>query len=178
MKKSSYATIGVFCLLAVSCITAKAQKDSSKFSIGFGLEGGIPTGNSNSSYKDIAGFTIRGSYHVGPGFVTLTSGALIWLPKTGIGLDTKASIDIPVKAGYKYMFSKPFFVMGEAGFSSFKIYYKDGNGKLTSTSSSGFTFAPTVGVNFKALELGIRYESTSLSGGSVSAVCFRLGFNF
>ncbi len=68
--------------------------------------------------------------------------------------------------------------MGEMGYSSFKIYYKGENGDLASSNSGGFTYAPTVGVNFNAVELGIRYEGTSLKGGTVSTIGLRLGFNF
>lgn len=180
MRKLSYATIGICCLLLFSNSMVNAQREGKKFSVGFGLEGGIPTGDSKISYNSTGGLTIRLSHLAGPGFFTLTSGALLWLPKTNAGLDTKASIQIPVLAGYKYVFHKPFFVMGEVGYSSFKVYYKDpnGTGTVASSSSGGFTYAPTVGVNFNAFEFGIKYEATSLSGGTASDVGIRLGFNF
>ena len=75
------------------------------------------------------------------------------------------------------MTANPFFVMGELGYSSFKIYY-DANGTVASNSSGGFTYAPTVGVNFNAFEAGIKYEATSVSGGTFSNISLRLGFNF
>jgi hypothetical protein len=178
MKKSNYVTIGLFCFLALVCITAKAQKETKNFSVGFGLEGGLPTGDANQAYHFTGGVTIRLSYHAGPGFVTLTSGVVGFLPKTGQGDATKASLQIPIKAGYKYIFHKPFFIMGEVGYSSFKVYYKDVNGDLASTTSGGFTYAPSIGVNFNAFEAAIKYEATSLSGGTVSEVALRLGFNF
>ncbi|HLK30652.1 MAG TPA: outer membrane beta-barrel protein [Puia sp.] len=177
MKKISYVALGIFCFLVLGSLSASAQSDSKKFSVGFGLEGGLPVGDANTGYHFTGGITIRFAYHVGPGFVTLTSGAVGYIPKTDQGKSTKASLQIPVKAGYKYIFAKPFFVMGEVGFSSFKIYYDD-NGTVASNSYSGFTFAPTVGVNFNAFEAGIKYESTSITGGSLSNISLRLGFNF
>jgi hypothetical protein len=178
MRKSIFTAIAIFSLLSLSCISANAQNENKKFSVGIGFEAGLPTGNANQGYHFTAGGTIRLSYHVGPGFVTLTSGVAAWLPKSGEGDATKASIVIPVKAGYKYIFHKPFFVMGELGYSSFKVYYKDVNGDLANSTSGGFTFAPSVGVNFNVLEIALKYESTSLSGGSASNVALRLGVNF
>ena len=151
MKKYSLFTIAVTCLMVLSFNAAKAQKESKTFSVGFGLEGGIPLGDIKDAYDFSGGLTIRLSYHAGPGFATLTSGAIAFLPKSGLGSATKASIQIPVKAGYKYIFHKPFFVMGEIGYSSVKIYSGD-NGELVSNTLGGFTYAPSVGVNFKAFE--------------------------
>ncbi len=178
MRKLNFAAITVFCILVAGCITAKAQKESNKFSVGIGFEAGLPLGDAKQAYHFTAGGNIRFSYHVGPGFVTLTTGAAAWLPKSDAGDDTKASLVIPIKAGYKYILHKPFFVMGELGYSSFKVYYKDGDGDLAKSTSGGFTYAPAVGVNFNALEIAIKYEATSLSGGTISAVALRIGVNF
>lgn len=172
-----YAALGLFCLLISVGNIAKAQKETKAFSVGLGLQGGVP-GGSNTGYNFMGGLTIRLSVHAGPGFVTLGSGAVAWVPKSFEGKSTKASLQIPVTVGYKYIFAKPFFVMGEAGYSSFRVYYNGGNGNVASATSGGFTYAPSVGVNFNVLELGIRYEATSLSGGTISAISFRLGFNF
>jgi hypothetical protein len=173
MKK----TIVFFLLVALCAAKANAQKETKKFSVGFGLEGGTPLGDAKTAYKFTGGLTVRFAYHAGPGFVTLTSGAVLFYPKSDQGDNTKASLQIPIKAGYKYIFYKPFFIMGELGYSSFKIYYDDG-GNVASHSSGGFTYAPTVGVNFNAFEAGIKYEATSLSGGTISNLSLRLGFNF
>ena len=166
------------CFLVLGTMAVQAQNESKVFSFGFGLEGGLPLGDAKAAYKFAGGLTLRASYHAGPGFITLTSGALAYLPKSGNGEETKASLQIAVKLGYKYVCYKPFFVMAEAGFSSFKIYYADDNGNLASSNSGGFTYAPTVGVNLNAFELGLRYEATSITGGTVSTVGLRLGFNF
>jgi hypothetical protein len=177
MKKMYAAGFGLFCLLLCGSFSASAQKDSAKFSVGFGLEAGVPTGVAKTAYNFTGGLTLRFSYHAGPGFLTLTTGAEGYVPKKGQGKSTKASLQIPVKAGYKYIFSKPFFVMAELGYSSFRVYY-DNNGSVASTSSGGFTYAPTIGVNFNAFEAGIKYEATSVSGGTISNLSIRLGFNF
>jgi hypothetical protein len=176
MKKNQLAVIVASCIMALSFNTAKAQTEKKTFSVGFGLEAGKPLGDASNVYNSTVGITIRFSYHTGPGFLTFTSGAVAWLPKSGLGKSTKASLQIPVKAGYKYVFHKPFFVMGELGYSSFKVYGNNGNG--ASSTSGGFTYAPAAGVNYKAFEAAIKYEGTSVSGGSFSNIGIRLGFNF
>ena len=177
MRKSFLISAIFTSLLIISFTTAKAQKESKQFSVGFGLEGGMPVGDAKNAYDFDGGITLRFSYHVGPGFATLTSGAVGFYPKSNLGDNTKATLQIPIKAGYKYVFHKPFFVMGELGYSSFKVYSGD-NGSLVTSHVSGFTYAPTVGVNFKAFEAGIKYEATSVSGGTFSNINLRLGFNF
>ena len=171
-----YAGMGLLCLLVFAGNMANAQNEKKAFSVGLGLEGGIPA--SSTGYNFMGGLTVRFSLHEGPGFVTLSSGAVAWAPKSFQGETPKASLQIPVLAGYKYIFAKPFFVMGEIGYSSFRVYYKDNDNNLASLSSGGFTYAPTVGVTFNAFEAGLRYEGTSLSGGTMSAVMLRLAFNF
>ena len=168
-----------FCVLLVcSAMSVSAQNDSKKWSLGFGLEAGSPTGDAKDSYNFTGGLTLRFSYKAGPGFATFTTGAVVFAPKSLQGQDTKAGLQIPFKAGYKYIFAKHLFIMGELGYSSFRYYYKGLNNQLASTSTSGFTYAPTVGANFGAFEVGIKYESVSITGGNLSDFGLRLGFNF
>lgn len=163
-------------IVMISAQSASAQKMSKTFSIGFGLEGGIPT---SAGYSGIGGLTIRGSYHLGPGFVTLTTGGLLWAPKTLVsGTSVKASLQVPVKAGYKFIFKNYLFAMAEVGYNSFRTYGVDAAGNVIAFSNSGAVFAPAVGVQFKSLELGLRYETLTFSAGSASMLGIRLGFNF
>jgi len=155
-----------------------AQKLSKTFSFGIGIEGGFVSGDFKDVYGGNAGITLRGSYHAGPGFVTLTSGAIAFLPKSFKGENLKAGVLIPVRAGYKYIFQQRFFAMGEIGYGSFKSFYKDENDDLQSETSSGFLFSPSAGVQFGTTEIGIRYESVSLSGATLSSIGARIGFNF
>jgi len=178
MKKLHCIPLALFCLLLSASITANAQKETKKFSAGFGFEAGLPSGTANTSYHFTAGIGVRFSYHAGPGFITLSSGVFAYVPKTDQGKSTKASLQIPVKAGYKYVFYKPFFVMAEVGYSSFRVYYEGVNNAIAYNAASGFTYAPAIGVNFNAFELGIKYEATSVTGGALSTVGLRLGFNF
>jgi hypothetical protein len=168
-------------LLLLTCMilsgTADAQKLSKKFSFGFGFDGGATSGAISNVYGGAGGITLRAAYHVGPGFVTLTSGGLVYIPKSVAGVTPQAGVQIPVKAGYKYIFLKRLYAMGELGFSSFTTYAAVG-GTVTSFSSTGFTYAPGVGVQFGALDIGVRYESTAMTGGAYNLIAGRIGFNF
>jgi len=153
---------------------------SKLISVGFGIEGGLPA---NSATKDVfgggGGVTARAALHLGPGFVTLTTGGIVFIPKNLQETNAvKTAVQIPIKAGYKYVLVGHLFVMGEFGYSVFKSYYEDQNNNVYSTSTGGFTFAPSVGVQWGATEVALRYESVQLSGGNFTYMGLRLGFNF
>ncbi len=153
-----------------------AQKETKKFSVGFGLEGGVPTGSYADLFNFAVGITARFSYHAGPGFVTLTTGGIGYDPKTVVvGQKKKVGLQIPVRVGYKYIVHH-FFAMGEVGYSEFKYYYGE-SGALASTSVGSFIAAPTIGVQFNAFEAGLRYGMDFRSGGG-GLLGIRLGFNF
>ena len=82
MKMYHFAAVGVFCLLMSVGSHVNAQNLNKTFSVGFGLEGGLASNSGNSDYHSMGGLSIRLSYHVGPGFVTLGSGAFAWIPKS------------------------------------------------------------------------------------------------
>lgn len=177
MKKFQFFLItGLLCLLG--SFSASAQSLSKTFSFGLGLEGGLPMGDAKEAYNVAGGLTARLSYKVGNGFATLTGGGIAFIPESLEGEDVKAGLLIPIKAGYKYIIKDRFFLMGEVGYGSFKQYFADENDALASVSNGGFAFAPSVGVQFKVLEIGLRYESVSLPDASLSFVGLRLGFNF
>lgn len=171
MKK----TTAIVLLFACCAIQAVAQKETKTFSVGFGIEGGVPTGNYTSIYTSYVGLTIRFSYHAGPGFVTLTTGALGFPPKKVTGQPSKLGLQLPVLAGYKYIIQHHFFVMGELGFASTKTYYGS-QGKLLSVSQSSFVAAPSVGVQFNAFEISLRYEMDFKDKAGIIGP--RIGFNF
>lgn len=184
--KKTILLFSLFCSL-LGIVETQAQRDSKKFSFGFGLEGGTVTGKfkSNDVYSGAGGITLRASYKVGPGFATLTSGALLYIPgniTTENTDDLKVGVQIPLKAGYKFIFLKHLFVQGEAGYSAFKVGYTNGESEEVKTESyGGFTYAPTVGANFGAFEIGVRYETVVKVGNpgtDLSTAMVRLGFNF
>lgn len=170
----------LFCGILLICgsLSASAQKLTKKFSAGFGLEAGLPTGDVKDYYNFAGGLTVRFAYQAGPGFATLTTGGIAFIPKDFEGEDPKAGILIPVKAGYKYVIGDHFFIMGEVGYSSFKAYSTDENDELVSVTNGGFTFAPGIGAQFGVFEVGIRYESAKIEETNLSYLGLRLGLNF
>jgi hypothetical protein len=165
----------VFFMATLCVVAANAQKETKKFSVGFGLEAGIPTGVTANAYTMAAGLTVRFSWLAGPGFVTLTGGAIGYAPKTIVGVPAKAGLQIPVRAGYKYIIQHHLFLMGEAGYSDFNTYFGS-KGNIVSRSSGSFVVAPSIGFQANVFEISVRYDISSGSGPSVAGV--RLGFNF
>jgi hypothetical protein len=176
MKRVLLAAVS--CALMLLSLQSSAQSAGKKWSIGFGFTGGLPLGDTKTAFNVAGGMDLRFSYKAGPGFATFSAGANAFIPKSFVGVSTKAGLQIPVKVGYKYVIVPHFFVMGEAGFSSFRSYYDGGNSNLVSSSTTGFTYAPSIGTQFGSFEAAIRYEGVAVSGGTISFVAFRLGFNF
>ena len=163
-------------LVAVICLsTAKAQKETKKFSAGFGIEAGVPTGTAADVYTAAIGLTVRLSWKAGPGFVTLTSGAIGYAPKTVAGVKPKAGLQIPVRVGYKYIIQHHLFLMGEVGYSDFNTYYGE-KGAIVSNNFGSMLVSPSFGYQAGAFEIGLRYSGNLSNGGNVAGL--RIGFNF
>ncbi|RWY52516.1 outer membrane beta-barrel protein [Mucilaginibacter gilvus] len=170
-------TLVIVMLAAVTTSKLYAQDgDYKKFSLGLGFEGALPVGNLGNAYSFGAGATIRATIGLdASSAVTITSGAIAFIPKDlGSGYKLKTQINIPIKAGYKYMLSDNFYAIGEAGITIAKSYASNGNGGTISASGSSFTYAPGIGLKLGALDLSVRYEGYSGAG----FIGTRLGFNF
>src|ERR1700722_1440902 len=163
-KKMIFFLVVSFCVL-----TASAQKETKNFSVGFGLEAGIPGGELGNLYTTAVGLTIRLSWLAGPGFVTLTSGAIGYAPKKIYGVPSKAGLQIPFRAGYKFIIQHHLFLMGEAGYSDFNTYFGS-KGSIVSRSSGAVLVAPSIGFQANAFEIGVRYDIFSNSTGGVAGV--------
>jgi hypothetical protein len=170
-------TMVIVMLAGLATTTAYAQDgDYKKFSLGLGLEAALPVGNLGNAYSFGAGATIRATIGIDESSAfTITSGAIAFLAKDlGGGYKLKTQINIPIKAGYKYMLSDNFYAIGEAGITIAKSYASNGNGGTVSASGSSFTYAPGLGLKLGAVDLSVRYEGYS-GAGFIGA---RLGFNF
>ena len=167
-------------LLALVASQASAQdsetKSYKKVRIGLGLEGALPSGGLKTMYNYGGG----ASFRVAVAFseksaVTATTGAIAFIPKDlAGGVDMKAQINIPIKAGYKYMLSNKVYALGEAGTSIVKSYAVDGAGNVYSANGSAFTYAASIGAHALGLDTSLRYEGYSGAG----FLGLRLGFNF
>jgi outer membrane putative beta-barrel porin/alpha-amylase len=176
--KKKYATL-LFSLFVLVSIGTNAQKETKKFSVGIGLEAGLPTGSESKYYGGAFGGTLRFSYHAGPGFIALTSGVLAYLPKSSSknSVVTYSGYQIPIRAGYKYIFLHHFFAMGETGYSIFNSFERDTETHTNIRTVSGSVVAAvSAGIQFGFFEAGVRYGfNVSRTEGLLGA---RIGFNF
>ncbi|MES2275044.1 MAG: outer membrane beta-barrel protein [Bacteroidota bacterium] len=172
MKKNF--TFAVALLLAVIAVSASAQdKSSEKFRIGLGLEGALPT---NAGYNYGGGLTLRVAVPIGDASaVTGTTGVMAFIPKSISGVNSKAQLNIPIKAGYEYMFNGTLYGLGEAGFTIARVYIPSATtSSLSSVSSTDFTYSFGVGAHLGAFDPSLRYEGYSSAG----FIGLRLGFTF
>lgn len=163
--------------IMVATLTTSNLFAQAGFKLGLAAEGALPLGTLKSAYNVGAGLTIRAAFGLDEkSAITLTSGAIAFLPKdlSNVDLDTKAQLNIPVKAGYKYMLSSNLYAIGEAGMTIVRSYFGDENGDLQSVSSSHFTYSPGIGVQLGGFDASIRYEGYQ----SQSFMGLRVGFNF
>jgi hypothetical protein len=169
-------TFTLMVLLSMATFMANAQESFRKFRLGIGVEGNIPGSGLKDAYSFGTGLTIRAQYNVTKEIgITLTSGAIVFIPKDISGSSAKAALDIPVKVGGKYMLGQHFYAMGELGISSVRIFYKDAEDKIqTSPANSSFTYAPGVGVQLGFLDIGLRYEAFE----DANFIGARVGINF
>ena len=174
MKKIKVVIICFLASLAFST-TTNAQKETKKFSVGVGLEAGLPTGTTGNLYNVAAGLTIRLSFKAGDGFATLTSGGIAYAPKSIPGVSKTLLLEIPVRAGYKYIIHHRYFAMAELGYGNFTTYYGK-NQTVNSISSGSAIGAISGGLQFNAFEIGLRYGINFKSSGGVFGL--RLGVNF
>lgn len=198
MKQLLNILIAVGLLLCT--LHSQAQKESKKWSLGFLSEGGFAQGDAKTSFHTVSGASLRLSIHAGPGFVTLSGGAELYWPKLNIGTlygdstfsdstidlsKLRVGVQIPIMVGYKLILGHYFFLMGEIGYSNFLYYYFDSNDNGRSVHSGGLTYAPSIGFQYHAFEVGLKYQSLhpgqgspSPAGRSISNIVLRTGFNF
>jgi len=149
---------------------AKAQTTYSA-----GLEVGLPSGDASSGYGLGIGGSVKGKFALGKsensaitgsaGFISFSGKDVNFL---GIVVKTPTLSAIPVKVGYRYT--------AEGG-----IYFEPQVGATFFNNSVGtaFTWAANVGYSISEnLDLSARYESASVTGGSINHIGFRLAYAF
>ena len=195
-KFKSPARMLITASILLSCsINCFAQKENKKLSIGIFAESGLPLGDAGKIYKSDFGTSLRLSVHAGPGFITLSGGAVFYIPNLLSVMDTlfnnvdngdtslnisqfKASLKVPFKIGYNYIISHHFSVMPEVGYSQFYTYWEDNNFKTQHTNSSGFTYALSGKFQTGLFEIGLKYEALILKNITIADIGVKLGFNF
>ncbi|MBS1747086.1 MAG: hypothetical protein JST21_13025 [Bacteroidetes bacterium] len=183
MRKTITSLAFAIAILFAQQAKAQKEKPGKNFSGGFGIEAGLISGDEafKSVFNSEFGLSGRFEFKAGPGWITLTPGGGVVIPKSFNEDDEDISVGTHyfVKAGYKYIFLKKMFVMGEVGYGSYTIYNANNNSEdVTKSTSGGLCFAPTIGANFGVFELGLSYENTKVTDGSVGKLGLRLGWNF
>lgn len=175
MKKiSTLITLMLVLFVTMNVSAQDKEKSYKKVRIGLGLEGALPMGALKTSYNYGGGATVRVAVALNEkSAITATSGAIAFIPEPIPGADLKASINIPVKAGYKYMLTSKVYALGEAGTTISKTYAVVA-GQTYSSSGSSFTYSAGIGAHALRLDTSLRYEAYS-NGGFLG---LRLGFNF
>ncbi len=163
-------------MIALGTTKMFAQSDYKKVRIGLGLEGALPVGATANAYNVGAGATFRVAIALDEtSAFTATTGVIAFIPKSFSGVNTKAQINIPIKAGYKHMLGETLYGLGEAGMTMARTYIPStGSGSLSSVSTSSFTYSVGVGAHLGGFDPSIRYEGYSGSG----FIGLRIGFNF
>lgn len=153
-----------------------------RFKINLGVEGALPMGDLKNGYSFGAGLTFRFLYKVTQQFgVTFTTGAIGFAPKdlNNLNPNSKILLTIPFKAGGRYMITDNFYGMAEIGTTQIMDFHANQtNGNIEHTTTSAFTYAPSIGVLLGGLDASLRYETMSKSGTSSSFLSLRLGFFF
>ena len=178
MKNSTkwIATVATAAAIFFS-VNVKAQTtDKSAWRLGFGIEGGIPTGSlhTDPAYSKFElGGTARLQYGIEKNLaLTFTTGyynffasdaakSITPIPGESFGV-------VPVKVGIKGFVTDNIYLGGEAG-AGFETKY-DKNTKLI--------LSPAVGWANKSWDVGVRYESLSGQNDSYGTVALRLAYGF
>jgi hypothetical protein len=151
-------------LLSGSCLFVIAQKPGESTSFGVGLEGGVSPNVATTQYVNL-GLTARFSVHAGPGYAYFGTGYMV----SREGLD----FQIPLRVGYKFIFSKKFFVSEEFGY----YFFKDPESYAGQTVEHGLSIATSAGIQWGIFDLGIRYDAI-INQNNFSTIGFILGWNF
>lgn len=173
-RKFIYLFTALFATLILFSTNSNAQTTPpSKWRLGFGVEGGLPTG----SIKDYANFelggTVRAQYGLKKGLaLTFTSGYYNFFAKKieipGFGTTRPDDIGIiPVKVGIKSFIGDSFYWGAEAGAG-----FETPGGPVKLILSPAFGFAS------RSWDVGLRYENFTESGHNYGMVALRLAYGF
>ena len=178
MKKvTNYLAAGLIAAAIFIGSGAKAQTtpatsaDPNPWRLGFGIEGGIPTGDLHPS----SGFELGGSARLqydatSDVALTLTSGYTNYFIKSdyrGAGDPSSLGI-VPAKLGVKWFFVPGIYVAGEAG-AGFETNY-DKNTKLI--------LSPAIGWANTHWDVGVNYTNYSGQCDRFGSVGLRLAYGF
>ena len=181
-KLIAFAIAGVAILFANS---VKAQTvPVNAFRLGFGVEGGVPTGNAHSISNIELGGTGRLQYGASSNLaITLTSGYYNFFGKSDpYAVNTKyASLGmVPVKAGIKAFVNSGFYFSAEAGagFETRAFGVEHGVSTEGAEKDTKLILSPGLGYATKSIDVGVRYENYSGQSNNYGLVALRVAYGF
>jgi len=165
----------LFAAFIMTAVKSQAQtSDAGKWRLGFGVEGGIPTGDIKGYSNYELGGTARLQYRASQNlYLTFTSGYYNFFAKnvTIAGTNFVAKPDdmgiIPVKAGVKTFLGQHFYLAGEAGAG-----FETPGGPVKLILSPGFGYAT------RSWEAGVRYENFWTNNSNFGTVALRIAYGF
>jgi len=167
------ATVAVAIFFASSVqaqTTPATSANPNPWRLGFGIEGGIPTGDAHPSSGFELGGSARLQYDLTSSVaLTLTSGYTNFFIKDQYRDGGPSNIGIvPAKLGIKWFFVPGIYLAGEAG-AGFETN-TGGNTKLI--------LSPAVGWANKHWDLGVNYTNYSGQSDNFGSVGLRLAYGF
>lgn len=170
MTKMMAIAIAAVAILFTTKANAQTNDDKSPWRLGFGVEGGIPTGNIHDYSKFELGGTARLQYGVAKNFaLTLTSGYYnLFADQAAKDVGGESIGIIPIKAGAKYFFIPQLYVGGELGVGLETKYDKN----------TKFLWTPGIGWANKSWDVGVRYEGLAGQNDNYGFVALRLAYGF
>jgi hypothetical protein len=183
----------VVLLMVVALVTPASAASKMALSVGGDLL--LPMGSFGDAVKLGFGGSVRFQYNITPmAAVGGETGYYVWGGKDVEGFSGPSFKGLPVRAFGKYYFMPEggtrVYGMAELGIffgSSGEVSYTiPGYGTVSGGggSSTGFNFCPVVGVEIpvsggkNAVDLSVRYDGISASGGTNGSIGFRVGYNF
>lgn len=170
-NRAKLMAIAVAAIAIFFTTQVKAQtSDPNKWRLGFGIEGGLPTGSIKDYSKFDLGGTARLQYGLGKDVaLTLTSGYYNFFADDAAKATGGKDVGIvPVKVGAKIFFNSPIYFGAEAG-AGFETNYAK-NAKLL--------LSPGLGWANKSWDVGVRYESLSGQNDNYGTIALRLAYGF
>ncbi len=172
--KTIAATANFAALFTINSAMAQTTA-ADKFNLNFGLETGLPTGNTANYSTFTLGGTVRLQYGItGNLAATFTTGGYHFFSKDIPGTDTRyASFGVgPIKGGLKYFFAPNIYFGAEAGIGR----------EVTEQGFAGgqtkFLLSPAIGYGNKHWDFGIHYENLTGDGNNYGLIGLRIAYGF
>jgi hypothetical protein len=189
MRTKNFMKVVATAAIVLLSMTSFAQ--NGRFSVGAEL--GLPMGTFGDAASIGIGGSLRYEMPMGDNLgLMLTAGYMSFSGKTVAGFDLPNETMIPIQVGAKYYFTEQqdgFYGAVELGVHSTSVtipayagitvggvtYGAYPESKVTSTD---FSYAPGVGYALANVDIGLRYQIISSTGGSSSYLGVRLAYVF